>query len=120
MYILLEAHLRAGDTALARAVVVDRASVERRGQRSESFGALLELALVQYSIDAEIVEVIDDGRTGFLCDQDDIGAMAARGVELLTDKALHERIAAAGEIVVNCVSPPIDAMPYTGIGTRMH
>ena len=47
-----------------------------------------------------LAEVIDDGRTGFLCDQDDIGAMAARGVELLTDKALHERMAAAGEIEV--------------------
>lgn len=45
-------------------------------------------------------EVIEDGKTGFLCDADDVEAMAARGVELLTDKALHERIAAAGAIVV--------------------
>lgn len=45
-------------------------------------------------------EVIEDGKTGFLCEPDDVDAMAARGVELLTDKALHQRIAAAGEIVV--------------------
>jgi N-acetyl-alpha-D-glucosaminyl L-malate synthase BshA len=45
-------------------------------------------------------EVIEDGKTGFLCDEDDVNAMAARGVELLTDKVLHERIAAAGQIVV--------------------
>jgi N-acetyl-alpha-D-glucosaminyl L-malate synthase BshA len=45
-------------------------------------------------------EVIDDGQTGFLCDEDDINGMAARGIDLLTDKALHERIAAAGAISV--------------------
>jgi N-acetyl-alpha-D-glucosaminyl L-malate synthase BshA len=45
-------------------------------------------------------EVIEDGKTGFLCDPDDIDAMAERGVELLTDKALHERISIAGQIVV--------------------
>ena len=45
-------------------------------------------------------EVIEDGTTGFLCDEDDVDAMAARGVDLLTDKALHERIAAAGAIHV--------------------
>jgi len=45
-------------------------------------------------------EVIDDGKTGFLCEADDVDAMAARGIELLTDKTLHERIAAAGAISV--------------------
>ncbi len=45
-------------------------------------------------------EVIDDGQTGFLCDEDDINAMAARGIDLLTDNALHERIAGAGAIAV--------------------
>ncbi len=45
-------------------------------------------------------EVIDDGDTGFLCDEDDVVAMAERGVELLTDRALHERIAGAGTVVV--------------------
>lgn len=45
-------------------------------------------------------EVITDGVTGFLCDQDDADAMAARGVTLLTDTALHERIAAAGALTV--------------------
>jgi glycosyltransferase involved in cell wall biosynthesis len=45
-------------------------------------------------------EVIEDGRTGFLCDEDDVEAMARRGVELLTDRALHGRVAAAAAIVV--------------------
>lgn len=45
-------------------------------------------------------EVIEDGKTGFLCDADDVDAMAERGVELLTSRALHERIAAAGAILV--------------------
>jgi glycosyltransferase involved in cell wall biosynthesis len=45
-------------------------------------------------------EVIEDGQTGFLCDEDDVEAMAKRGVELLTDRELHERIAGAGAVVV--------------------
>ena len=45
-------------------------------------------------------EVIEDGQTGFLCDENDVEAMADRGVELLTDRALHERIAGGGAIVV--------------------
>jgi len=45
-------------------------------------------------------EVIDDGDTGFLCDEDDTSAMAARAIELLTDAALHERMASAGAAVV--------------------
>jgi N-acetyl-alpha-D-glucosaminyl L-malate synthase BshA len=45
-------------------------------------------------------EVIEDGQTGFLCDEDDVMAMAERGIELLTDRALHERIAGAAAILV--------------------
>lgn len=45
-------------------------------------------------------EVITDGETGFLCDVDDVEAMAQRSVELLTDKSLHERMAGAGALVV--------------------
>jgi glycosyltransferase involved in cell wall biosynthesis len=41
-------------------------------------------------------EVIDDAETGFLCDPDDVEAMAARAVELLTNKARHKQIAEAG------------------------
>jgi N-acetyl-alpha-D-glucosaminyl L-malate synthase BshA len=71
----------------------------------ESFGmAALEAMACGTPVVASDVgglpEVIDDGRTGFLCEQDDIGAMAGRGVELLSDKALHQRIAAAAEIEV--------------------
>ena len=47
-----------------------------------------------------VSEVIDDGETGFLCDEDDTEGMAERGIELLTDRALHERMAAAGAVVV--------------------
>ena len=45
-------------------------------------------------------EVIEDGETGFLCDEDDVEGMARRGVELLTDRALHERIAGAATVIV--------------------
>lgn len=45
-------------------------------------------------------EVIEDGRTGFLCAEDDVEAMAERGVQLLTDRAVHERIAGAGVVEV--------------------
>ena len=47
-----------------------------------------------------LAEVIDDGHTGFLCDQDDVAAMASRGIDLLTDRELHERIASAAAVVV--------------------
>jgi N-acetyl-alpha-D-glucosaminyl L-malate synthase BshA len=71
----------------------------------ESFGmAALEAMACGTPVVASRVgglpEVIDDGETGFLCDEDDINGMAARSIELLTDKALHQRIAGAGAIAV--------------------
>jgi len=45
-------------------------------------------------------EVIEDGRTGFLCEEDDVRGMAERSIDLLTDHTLHERIAGAAAIVV--------------------
>jgi N-acetyl-alpha-D-glucosaminyl L-malate synthase BshA len=45
-------------------------------------------------------EVVDDGETGFLCEPDDTAAMAERAVRLLTDRALHERVAGAGAVSV--------------------
>ena len=41
-------------------------------------------------------EVITDGKSGFLRDPDDLDGMAACAVRLLTDPALHRRIAAGG------------------------
>jgi glycosyltransferase involved in cell wall biosynthesis len=41
-------------------------------------------------------ELVDDGVTGFLHDADDLDAMAASTVRLLTDDALHGRMAEAG------------------------
>ena len=61
---LLEADLRAGNATLAGAVVVDRAAVERGGERGEAFGALLQLALVEGRVDAEVVEERDHDRAG--------------------------------------------------------
>jgi N-acetyl-alpha-D-glucosaminyl L-malate synthase BshA len=45
-------------------------------------------------------EVIDDGQTGFLCDENDTAAMAARAVDILTDRDLHDRLASAGAALV--------------------
>jgi len=45
-------------------------------------------------------EVIEDGRTGYLCDEDDVQGMAGRAIDLLTDRGLHEGIAGAGAVLV--------------------
>jgi N-acetyl-alpha-D-glucosaminyl L-malate synthase BshA len=66
----------------------------------ESFGlAALEAMSCGVPVVASRVgglpEVIEDGITGFVCDPSDLGAMVDRGVALLTDRALHGRIATA-------------------------
>jgi N-acetyl-alpha-D-glucosaminyl L-malate synthase BshA len=71
----------------------------------ESFGlAALEAMACGVPVVASNVgglhEVIEDGRTGFLHDPDDLQGMADSGVALLTDPALHARIAAAGRQTV--------------------
>jgi glycosyltransferase involved in cell wall biosynthesis len=45
-------------------------------------------------------EIIEDGATGFLCPADDLDGMAERGVRLLGDAALRERITRAAVDVV--------------------
>jgi L-malate glycosyltransferase len=40
-------------------------------------------------------ETIDDGRTGYLCEPDDIGGMAARAIALLSNPELHARMSVA-------------------------
>jgi N-acetyl-alpha-D-glucosaminyl L-malate synthase BshA len=71
----------------------------------ESFGlAALEAMACEVPVVASRVgglpEVIEDGQTGFLCDPVDLDAMADRGVLLLQDAALHERIRHAAAISV--------------------
>jgi N-acetyl-alpha-D-glucosaminyl L-malate synthase BshA len=66
----------------------------------ESFGlAALEAMACEVAVVASRVgglpEVIDDGRTGYLCAPDDIGGMAARGIALLSDERLRIRIGGA-------------------------
>jgi N-acetyl-alpha-D-glucosaminyl L-malate synthase BshA len=66
----------------------------------ESFGlAALEAMACEVPVVASRVgglhEVIDDGSTGFLHAPDDLQGMASSGVALLTDTALHARVAAA-------------------------
>ena len=64
----------------------------------ESFGlAALEAMACEVPVVASNVgglhEVIDHGVTGFLHDASDIAAMAESGIRLLTDGALHDRVA---------------------------
>ena len=66
----------------------------------ESFGlAALEAMACEVPVVASRVgglpEIIDDGRTGFLCGPGDIGGMAARGIAVLSDPTLRERIGQA-------------------------
>ncbi len=71
----------------------------------ESFGlAALEAMACEVPVIASAVgglpEVVEDGRTGFLCPQDALDAMAARGVELLSDPERARRIGTSAAAVV--------------------
>jgi N-acetyl-alpha-D-glucosaminyl L-malate synthase BshA len=66
----------------------------------ESFGlAALEAMACEVPVVASRVgglpEVIDDGRTGYLCAPEDLDGMAERGVALLADRDLRSRIGSA-------------------------
>jgi glycosyltransferase involved in cell wall biosynthesis len=72
----------------------------------ESFGlAALEAMACEVPVVASRVgglpEVIEDGRTGFLHAPDDLEGMAASGLKLLQDSALHSRIVFAALREVN-------------------
>ena len=54
--VLLETDLGAGNAALAGAVIVDRTTVEWRGERGKALGALLQLPAIGRHVDAEVVE----------------------------------------------------------------
>lgn len=71
----------------------------------ESFGlAALEAMACGVPVVASRVgglpEIIEDGVTGFTCAPDDVAGMADRGLSLLTDAALHARIAEAAAALV--------------------
>ena len=71
----------------------------------ESFGvAALEAMACEVPVVASRVgglpEVVTDGESGFLRDPDDLDGMAACAIRLLTDPALHRRIAAGGRRTV--------------------
>ena len=66
----------------------------------ESFGlAALEAMACEVPVVASRVggvpELVDDGVTGFLCPADNLEAMANASIRLLTDSALHARMATA-------------------------
>jgi N-acetyl-alpha-D-glucosaminyl L-malate synthase BshA len=66
----------------------------------ESFGmAALEAMACEVPVVASSVgglpEIIEDGRTGFLCPPGDVDAMASRSVQVLTDPALRRAIGQA-------------------------
>jgi glycosyltransferase involved in cell wall biosynthesis len=72
----------------------------------ESFGlAALEAMACGVPVVASNVgglpEIIEDGVTGFVCPPDAVDLMAARSVELLTDRARHAAIASAAADLVH-------------------
>ena len=69
----------------------------------ESFGlAALEAMACEVPVVASRVggvpELVDDGRTGFLCPPDDLESMADASIRLLTDDGLHARMAKAARV----------------------
>jgi N-acetyl-alpha-D-glucosaminyl L-malate synthase BshA len=69
----------------------------------ESFGlAALEAMACEVPVVASRVggvpELVEDGATGFLCPPDDLTAMADASIRLLTDDALHARMAKAARV----------------------
>ena len=71
----------------------------------ESFGlAALEAMACGVPVVASRVgglpEIIEDGVTGYTCAPDDVDGMADRGVQLLTDRGLHARVADAAAALV--------------------
>lgn len=71
----------------------------------ESFGlAALEAMACGVPVVASRVgglpEIIEEGVTGFTCEPDDVDGMADRGVQLLTDRGLHARVADAAAALV--------------------
>jgi N-acetyl-alpha-D-glucosaminyl L-malate synthase BshA len=87
----------------------------------ESFGlAALEAMACHVPVVASRVgglpEVIDDGVTGFLHRPDDLAAMAASGIALLTDPERHQAVAAAALAAVqqrfcsNAIVPQYEAL----------
>jgi N-acetyl-alpha-D-glucosaminyl L-malate synthase BshA len=72
----------------------------------ESFGmAALEAMACEVPVIASRIgglpELIDDGRTGFLHEMDDIDGMADRGVEILNNEALARSIGTAAKATVS-------------------
>ena len=66
----------------------------------ESFGlAALEAMACEVPVVASRIgglpDLIEEGVTGFLCEPDDLGAMAKAGIRLLTNEPLHKRMARA-------------------------
>jgi N-acetyl-alpha-D-glucosaminyl L-malate synthase BshA len=95
----------------------------------ESFGlSALEAMACEVPVVASRVgglpEVISDGVTGFLHPPEDLDGMAASAVRILTDDALHRRVAVAGRRVVetefcaDLIVPKYEAYYDEGLATR--
>ena len=86
----------------------------------ESFGlAALEAMACEVPVVASriggVPDLVEDGVTGFLCAADDLAAMAQAGIRILTDEALHRRMAqaararAAGQFADTKIVPMYEA-----------
>jgi N-acetyl-alpha-D-glucosaminyl L-malate synthase BshA len=84
--------------------LLSRADLFLLPSATESFGlAALEAMACEVPVVASRVgglpEVVDDGVTGFLCAPDDLDGMAARLVELVKNRPLHDRMGRAAREV---------------------
>ena len=71
------------------------------------------------STDGGLSEIIEDGRTGFLCEPHDVSSWVKRTRQLLDDKPLARSFAAAARDVVGRLTPERNAQDIERIYAKM-